>query len=312
MHSSQTHVLIAPLAQSPAVSPALVVFLGLVGVSIAIFWLLTSGLHLLDDPSPANLLLCIPLTAAGLHWRARDLPLPFYVVVAVINFNFLFYIAASWSTYELKLDVPLVGSLWFAIACGIAAFFRPVLVLIPALAIQWGKVQLSQEIPLGFTGSADYIIMPDLAVLAAIFMGLFAAYQLVFRRLQWSSRLSLDPAVFFSWCVIVLAGIHFSNYFYSGLGKLLLANATPLTWVLENPTYILAVHTLDSHYLTIQTLLDAGDPFFAALLWMIVPLNILVLVSQLVAVVILFWLRGSRANLSGSPANTTTMAPSSG
>jgi len=114
--------------------------------------------------------------------------------------------------------------------------------------------------------------------------------------MKFSSEVKSDE--FFFSCVIIVAAVHLSNYFYSGLGKLLLKNGGVLTWLLHNETYILSVHATDMKLITIQNILPAAGidlnilPLIIALN---TPINIAVLLFQLCSVICLLSLKKSAA-----------------
>ncbi|UXN74091.1 hypothetical protein N8D56_01895 [Devosia sp. A8/3-2] len=274
------------------------VVIALILLSIFCFHLLVGVIGVLRGPGTLRLLVLALVCLAGLFCGRRDLPLAFLAVAFMINFDCIIYLAGSWQTYTLGLDNGLLDSVWLPVMAGLLAFFRPALLLVPGIAIQWSKVALAGKIGGGISGNSDYIIVPDLAVLIAVFSAIYSSFQLL--RLviphRWPVNMAGDrPALhsYFIGCVVAMAGIHLSNYFYSGWEKLFLLNAAPWTRVLENPTYLLAVHTQDFGFLTTPTVLGLSDDFYALLMIVNVPLNVAVLVAQLMAVGVLLSPRAS-------------------
>jgi hypothetical protein len=283
-------------ATPPTLMPYLVI--ALVLLSVLGFHLLAGLGGVLYGPSMPRLIALALLCLAGLVWRRRDLPFAFLAVAFAINIDCLVYLAGSWQTYTLGLDNILLDSVWLPVLAGLLAFLRPALLIIPAFAMQWSKIVLARQIGGGISGGSDYIIVPDLALLIAAILAVYAVFRLLRPMLpcrwlgQAGDRRASDG--YFIGCVIAMAGIHLSNYFYSGWEKLFLLNAAPWTWVLENPTYMLAVHTQDFQFFTIPTLLGGmSGNLYPLLVATNVPLNIAVLVAQLMSVGVLLSMRAS-------------------
>lgn len=280
----------------PAMAPYLVIVLVLLAVFG--FNLLAGVAGVLYGPSMPRLIVLVLLCLAGLVWQRRDLPFAFLAVAFAINADCVIYLAGSWQTYTLGLDNGLFDSVWLPVTAGLLAFLRPSLLLIPAIAVQWSKIVLARQIGGGISGGSDYIIVPDLALLIAAFLAVYAGFRLLRPMLpgRWLEQVGGRDTSdgYFIGCVVAMAGIHFSNYFYSGWEKLFLLNAKPWTWVLENPTYLLAVHTQDFEFLTMPTLLGSmSGELYPLLVTINVPLNIAVLVAQLMSVWVLLSMRAS-------------------
>jgi hypothetical protein len=285
-------------AASPTKPVAPRVVIGLIACAIVFFQVLIHFGGIMRGANIVSIASILLLTATGAVWKRRDLPAPFYIVAVVINVDAMVYLAGSAATYTLGCDNRLLDSVWLPLGLGIYGFLRPAFLIFPVLAMQWSKNALATQVGTLLAGPSDYIIVLDLALIMLCCMALFAIARRTMdctipgdwlRRRGWR----LDSGEFFCGCVIAMAGIHLSNYFYSGWEKLILPNASWLTWVLENPTYLLAVHARDFELLTIQTLLPVGDRFFHLLRALNVPMNVLVLGAQLAAVGVLLSLRAS-------------------
>ncbi|MBG6147632.1 hypothetical protein IWQ51_005787 [Labrenzia sp. EL_142] len=83
---------------------------------------------------------------------------------------------------------------------------------------------------------------------------------------------------------MVAVGIHFANYFYSGMAKVLL-DGGPILWVMQNPTDVLALNAYVGGFLP-STFLFAGQASGAKTLEALRPLiNYSILLAQLGAII---------------------------
>lgn len=156
--------------------------IALIVVSIAIFAFLSGPMEMLRAPSPAVFIASAALVALGLRWTASTLPRPFYIIAASINLCCVVFLAGSWWTHELTGGtVDWLGNSW-PILVGLLAFRWPVLTFVPAAFMNWMKYDLTRISGLSISGSADYIIIPDLALVIAIFMAMFSSFELARTR----------------------------------------------------------------------------------------------------------------------------------
>ena len=233
------------------------------------------------------------VTLIAIPCRARTLPPPFRCVLIAINACCVFFLYTSRETYSIGSTSPILNSAWLPITLGFLAFRFPALVAWPALCIQWSKLSAATEAGWGSLNGADYIIIPDLALLLVLMIGGYVVYNAVSGAVKAPRYLPfVDSSTFFSAAVLALAAVHLSNYFYSGLGKLHLPNAGILTWVMENKTYILSANATEAHFFTLQNILNSySDQIYFILRLFNVPMNFMVLLGQLVALTCLLSLR---------------------
>ncbi|MHA6298279.1 hypothetical protein [Devosia sp. CAU 1758] len=284
-------------AKTPHPSQTMVA-ISLIAIAFACFHALISIGDVLQRPGAGQFTVLSAIMIIGARWQRKDLPFSAQAILLVINVDCVVYLAGAWPTYQLGFDNPAADSVWVPVAFGILALFRPAFLLVPAIAMQWSKVHLAREFGSGVSSSADYIIIPDLAILTVLFMAVLSIHAVVSAKIPEQHRWkfpSLDRDFYFVSCVVALAGVHFSNYFYSGLEKLILPGASPLTWVLENPTYFLAIHTADFGLMTLPNVLGSGSNILPYVTMLNVPINIAVLISQLLVVLVLFSMRASTA-----------------
>lgn len=261
----------------------------LVILSLAIFYVLNHYVQVGESYRPAQLIALLTALIPGLAVTSKELPKPLLAIVYAINACCVFYLVGLRQTYEIGA-VTVLNSVWIPVVLGLIAFLKPVLAAIPALAIHWAKLDLNEQTGLGAPNSADFIIIPDLALFLAISISVYTIYLWLCPRLKTSE---IGKEAYFNAVAIIAAAIHLSNYFHSGWEKMFLAEGTILTWMLENPTYYLAIHSTDAGALTILGLLPDPDALIPALTWLNVPLNAWVLLIQLIALVSLLSLRGS-------------------
>ena len=268
--------------------PAITLF-GLLAACFGVFYIVNDVGKIGAALSLQSIMLLVAITLPAIVLRTRDLPAQFVVIAYAVNGCCVFYLIGMHRTYDLGLP-PLLNSVWLAVFVGMLAFRWPALVAFPALAVRWAKLHTQFETGFGSPNGADFIIIPDLALFISIAVSIYAIYRIVDDRLPVTR---VRNETFFNACIIMASGIHLSNYFHSGWEKLFLPDSTPLTWVLQNPTYLLAIHATDAGALTIFGLFPDRDALMPLLTWLNVPLNAWVLVIQLYALVSLLSLRGS-------------------
>ncbi|MCD1267067.1 hypothetical protein B5M44_17970 [Shinella sumterensis] len=256
--------------------------------SLAIFYAVNTfgGIHF--GPSWLSLLVLLACIAPGISVGIRSLPSPFIVVCASVNFCCVAYLIGMHATYDIGLS-GILNSVWLPVLLGVLGFARPTLGCIPATAAFWSKLHTNAVTGLGAPWSADFIIMPDLALYVSL---LLSVYWLS-KRYRISDAAVLEKSQFFNSAVIVMAGVHLSNYFHSGWLKLFLPGGSLLTWVTENPTFMLAIHASDVGGFTVLNMMQDQDWLVPALVWSNTPLNAFVLVIQLYSLFCLLSLRQS-------------------
>lgn len=180
------------------------------------------------------------------------------IVACTIAVVMALYSAAATITYpsgvnaDFDLALLLVSlSVLASVASAVVSFWRPAFVFVPSVLVLQQKAIASAMF--GFEISfTDYIPVLE--------MGLFLGISLMLlgpglvQRLGPLSRMlrKCDPE--YAMVLIFMAAIsaHFSNYFYSGLQKIML-DGGPFLWVLDNPTHILGANAYLSGYLPTGT-----------------------------------------------------------
>jgi hypothetical protein len=162
------------------------------------------------------------------------------------------------------------------IACAVAAYWRPSLAIIPAIAFIWTQRILTEAYQgLPVDGTGDWLPLSDCVVfLVALLTKVHTA-----RRVAGFDPL---PRHVCDALVLIAAAPHLAIYAHSGFEKILL-DGGPLSWVAENKTYWLAVN---SQALGVSPMGSSHWLMDWVVDWMQtlnVPLNLLTLASQVAA-----------------------------
>lgn len=265
-----------------------VLILLLLATSIALFFWLKGEPRIFRVANPSNVNLMIVLSAMGLGISGKQTPPAMRILLGYITGSLTLYLITGYKLHDLAVGHPVADQLWIAVICAFLSYWRPTLSLIPIIAVMWTKILTRKDFGLSIT-STDYMVVVELGVLLCLFLIPASLFQ-IFATL-WRSRrdqLCNFSHSYLNAAILVGAAVHLSNYFYSGYQKLVLENAGLLTWVLENPTYILTAASIDFDYLTIFEIPGMPDWILAAIKWITIPLNAIVLASQLLVVVALF------------------------
>lgn len=179
--------------------------------------------------------------------------------------------AVEVSVYKYLTPVLFALAIW-RVSWGIPLLFL----------VKWQKLVLSEIISLPISVT-DYSPVLELGIfLSAGYLSFFALKKIL--ELNPScpdNKGALSPL---DGVVLTAVAVHFSNYFYSGVQKIIVAES--LTgWVFDNPTYFLSYAATTIGALPITYL---GDEFANTVIsWMkafVVPINALTFLSQLFAV----------------------------
>ncbi|MBR9909045.1 MAG: hypothetical protein GYB33_01680 [Gammaproteobacteria bacterium] len=271
MQSERT--LFAAQMQSP-----LAVFAGIIGAGIALKFLL---LHLdAADNLSLYIGLAIPV-AAALAWvvpyQATDKPLR--IIIAGTGLMLGLYALANYPSYPLepgshgyffekiRFLIPLFAAL---------ALWRPAFCLLPILYTAWRKKidVVNTGFPLSQT---DY--MPVIEVSLLLVCGLL----LIHFACRTITGLHEHRETLLQCLLMAAIGIHFGNYFHSGLAKLML-DGGPLSWVLYNHTYYLINVTMELGTMPLSRFPQLTQLLYDFFQQHYVAFNAITLVGQLVCV----------------------------
>lgn len=209
----------------------------------------------------------------------------FYRGIVSLFIVYLFFAAPSVLPDDM-MDFLYFESILYkygAVIVGILALWRISWTVPFLIMVKWHKYMMSEILGFRITVT-DYAPVIETGIFVAL------GYILVhfLRRRQPSGHLvtgerseKISPvdAVF-----LTAVAVHFSNYFYSGVEKIRLSE-NPFSWVIENPTHFLSYIALHVGALPLSLAGDAAA--LTVLEWLsslFIPLNVIVLLSQLVAV----------------------------
>lgn len=264
--------------------------LALLAAAILLFHWIKSDPRIFRVASTDNVNLILILAVLGLGISAKDTPAAFRILQAYITVSMTLYLVSGYKLHDLSVGHPIADWVWLPVLCAIASYWRPSLALIPIMAVMWTKILARKDIGLSVS-STDYMVVLELGVILALMLIPASLLMIVFcQRKQWRPAVKKFVREYLNAAVVIGSAVHLSNYFYSGLEKLNLENATWLTWVLENPTYILTASVIDFDYFTIFDIPFVPTSLLVVLEQITVPLNALVLAAQL-AVVFAFFSR---------------------
>lgn len=269
-------------------SEDILITLGLVAATVATFAVFAFVFNRLPTDYLDEAVLFFAFAGAGaatfLH-QAKMSIAPYRMLCRAISVIMGFYIFALYPAfgvvdtdiYQQVSPIFTVGR-WLAIACAVLGLVRPAACLIPCFYAMAYRLAVNDVS--GFaTASSDFIVVAELGLFLSFGMLLVSlADHTVMRGRDQKWHVSALGAL-----LLAAIGIHFSNYFTSGIEKLALDGGL-LSWVLENKTHYLV---LSGHYM--GTLPLGKIPELAILPYRAmeavgIGLNLLTLVAQLVTV----------------------------
>ena len=232
--------------------------------------------------------LALLVSAVGSGLSIQTAPRPFKIVFRTIVASFTVYLALHapviLDTGHLDTGtqrIILTYGRWAAVLCGGIALFRPSFAFFTLLYVYWQKLTLQSAAGLWIT-PLDFIAVLEVGLFLVL---CFVARGLTQRFMTTDTSEPRNSAIsFLEAALLVAIALHFGNYFYSGLEKLIIGDA-PLTWVLENKTNRLLLAAFETGQLPISS-----PEWLAALTFDImergnIPLNAIVLVTQLFSLI---------------------------
>ncbi|HEY7841898.1 MAG TPA: hypothetical protein VIC61_10045, partial [Gammaproteobacteria bacterium] len=167
------------------------------------------------------------------------------------------------------------GGRWLALPVLVLAWMRPsfTLVLLAHVWVAKASYQFIVGLPVTQT---DWMIVWE----AGAFLVLCAWLAWIWRGVR--GRDDIDRVRWQEWALLMVVAVHFANYFYSGLWKVLL-EPSPWTWLLENPTDALVLNAWQTGFLPLAVSGSLAAGTYTVAHGMPVLLNAATLAGQLLA-----------------------------
>lgn len=186
---------------------------------------------------------------------------------------------------------------WLAVSASVLSIWRPTLAFVPfgVLVMQKSFTAHIWGISVTPTDWAPIVESTSFLLISlAMVVGLRGAMTKLVAIPDLSSddsRLRLPDAL-----VIVAIGIHFANYFWSGMEKATL-DGGPFSWLLENRTDVLLDVANEAGFFTLSYGLPFSGLVHALAMKLVLPINLITISAQL-ACVLVFWRRSWIAGLT--------------
>jgi hypothetical protein len=190
-------------------------------------------------------------------------------VYALLNYQA--YVFDSPSDYTLHTAIRFL-----AVLGAILTLWKPSFSLIPLLYTVWRKkIDTSHTT---FTLSpTDYMPVVEVGLLLVV------GYIVISTFRHYRQISNPKTHQIFLWILIASIGIHFGNYFHSGVAKLML-DGGPFSWTLENHTHFLMITSLEMGLLPIGAFPSLIQALYSVFENSYVALNLITLIGQLVCV----------------------------
>lgn len=184
---------------------------------------------------------------------------------------------ADWSTLSVRISVVI------ALIGAVIAFWRPAFVFLPAAVLLQQKSIAAELFDIRISHT-DYIPVLEMALFLGISLMLLGGG--LSARLGPITRLVKRCDIQWAMVLIFMTSVaaHFSNYFYSGLQKMLLEGG-PWLWLTTNPTHVLSANTWISGHFPLGAWPETGAAALKSVEFLVPVLNGLTLFGQLCALI---------------------------
>ena len=228
--------------------------------------------------SIALVIISYPLTFANATRAIRiligSLSVVFALYLVFSTVPVTFSDVSLWDFIELKL------LLWVAILCSLLTFWRIGFSLFLFSYVFWNKTVQSDFFGVVISVT-DYMPLIEVGVFIFFSMLMFLLLQ---KRLNLPTKVEEGRFGLLDIAVLASVAIHFANYFYSGLEKIIISDMSPFFWAIHNQTHNLILAALTVGQLPISfspTLTQWVYDFFSE---NIIITNFFVLIIQLASV----------------------------
>lgn len=223
------------------------------GTALSLFWFVNELFVVAGKNDPWTniavfvLLVVFILKAQGP--KASEFSPSYNIVLRTISLTLGVYGILSGITYPsgistntdmLLVSVTICSVIGFA--GSVVSFWRPAFAAIPAVSVLIQKELASELFEIGITHT-DYAAVVEMSLFlglsALVFSGPFQKLPRVLSERIFAANRENASIVF----LMAAIGVHFANYFYSGVAKLQLDGGMFL-WLFENPTEVLSWNAL--------------------------------------------------------------------
>ncbi len=212
------------------------------------------------------------------------------IVFRGILLTLTFYIIASYPSFTTEIypafssEINLLGlTRWLVIGCAAIAWFHPSFLLPVCLFVPIQKDISASILQIGNITRTDYLPVIEvgafLVIAAILYQELMLKGKLYFSNANKKSETKEYGIAILVCCVAV----HFGNYFYSAIEKLLL-DGGPLEWALTNHTQFLILIAKEAGYSPIGHLPILTNYIYDSFEQTFIFINVIVLVSQCISI----------------------------
>jgi len=262
--------------------------------AIVFYWLFYSAIGQIKATGSYGPLV-IPLVALTFAMvmpgpRAAEAAPAVNILLRVIAPLLAIYAIAAPLTYpsgvSLQIDAAAAGLRWLSVlglAGAAVVFWRPAFATVPACVVLAGKAVGASAFGIDIS-QTDYIPVVESAIFLGVAHSLLGA-GIAARMRDLVGRLEALNLTRASTILFMLAvAFHFSNYFFSGLQKVVLEGG-PFLWVMENPTHQLALYAVEGGFLPVAHWPWVRDVALGIATSMEALINLTILLGQLAALI---------------------------
>ncbi|MGI1662811.1 hypothetical protein ACRDNQ_11275 [Palleronia sp. KMU-117] len=270
--------------------PEMLLALGAV-VAFAIFYDAVVAIKAMGPFGP----LAIPLVALGVCLvlpgpRSVDASPASNILLRVVAPLLAIYAFAAPLSYPVgvtpEIDTAATVLRWLAglgLVAAVVVFWRPAFATVPACVVLAGKAIGAEAFGIGIS-QTDYIPVVECALFLGVAHsllgeGLAARMRGLVKRFETLDVMRASTVLF-----VLAVGFHFSNYFYSGLQKVVLEGG-PVLWVTDNPTHQLALNAAVGGFLPVAHWPGVRDLTLQSATFLEPFINVTILLGQLAALV---------------------------
>lgn len=269
---------------------------GLCLLTVSSFFILKNGWAIFHGSSLGRLIFLAFIIGVCFSFRKlRMVELPHISSTTLRGISILFAFYILFASPTLVADVtPLpfvveahlyrwLGGFLFILGC-----WRPAWLLTALVALRWQKyvVEDLAGMTISFTDYGPVLEFGITLTLGAMVWYYGRQWVGAWRVRDDNQRLTVLEAVF-----LTAVAVHFSNYFYSGLQKIIISDPW-WQWVTDNPTYYLMLSAWETGQLPLTYFSpEITGRLYELFVKYIVPLNVLTLALQLGAIIAILRIR---------------------